>query len=679
MLASDAGAERERLLRNDVLVLVVPGGLHDRSAYVFPVVGIAADVCEIQAMAPLDPGTTWDPVEIVGDRKLLRRASAHVLAAEPWYLVDGSPCFRCRLAIAPHAIAPERSYDLVTDPASVRRLLDFAGMTFAHGRYEAPGWGRGAVRFLDVGTDAATVELEPPLRANGMPRGHVRIAVDLFAVEHEMEVRLLSLEGGRAQTSLPLILRRRRRHRRAHRTPVRAGEPLAIRFLNPVTGSTERWPVREASFYAVRFRTDPIGSVLWEGLPLERAELEWRGRSIALGDLTVGRFAVENGEPLCTASVADARVLDDPDMIALLATLAHPDVRVYDGEHFDAMHAMYLEAGLFGPHMHRNLAPILEQTRDVWRRLHGGASDVVRTLVHTASNGTPDAGVTVMRAWEHGWLLQHFVDVSPRVDGATGKLQRAYLDHLVPRPDGRYLLFFVKDDNHVMNAYLTRFFASSGTREAFCRSVVELWSRAGGALRPREASPQRVTIRPMTDDDAVLVERAAERGLGAFAASALSLRARELGLPDTSARFRKAGLQRERDCRVLWCADEPTYALIEEQSTPGLNLTWMLNATWILPIRSDPCGFALSEALGHVLEHPAQSPTGQHFLNLPVGLDAEVLEAAGFQREASLYLYVLNRAGLHRFYHYAARRYGELEARSHRRRAGAGETRESPT
>lgn len=668
-------------VRSDLLVLVIPGGLDDRSAYVFPVIEITADVCEIQATEPLDPGARWDLVEIIGDRRLLRRASAQVLDIEPRFLADGSPCFRCRLALGPEAAASDRSYDLVTQASQVRRLLDFAGMTNAPGYYEAPGWGRGALRFLAVDRDSATLELHPGPRATGLPHGHVRVGVELFAVQYEMEVRVLAIEGGQARTSLPLILRRRQRHRRAHRTGVSAEESLSLVFLHPVTGRCETHPVRDVSFYGVSFRADPLRSVFWRTLPLERAHLDWRGRTIDLGDLVVEGIHDTEGELLCTASITDTRVVDDTVMIELLATLAHPDVRVYDGEDFDAMHAVYLKAGLFGPHMHDNLAPMMEQTREVWRRLHSGASDVVRTLVHGPAD-EPNAAVTVMRAWEHGWLLQHFVDVSPQAEGATGKLQHAYLDHLVPRPDGRYLVFFVKEDNHIMNAYLTRFFANTGTREAVCRSPVELWSQGTDA---RGAAPTAcanvatdgIAIRSMTETDAPVTQRAAERCLGAFATGALSMCARDLWLPDTRARFAQAGLERTRECHVVWRGSERAYAMIDERSTPGMNLTWMLNATWLIPMQSDVDRAGLCAALERVLGLPSQSATGQRFLNLPAGLDAATLEAFGFRREANLHLYVLNRSGLHRFFHYAASRYGELEARTRRKGARRAKSREA--
>jgi hypothetical protein len=95
----------------------------------------------------------------------------------------------------------------------------------------------------------------------------------------------------------------------------------------------------------------------------------------------------------------------------------------------------------------------------------------------------------------------------------------------------------------------------------------------------------------------------------------------------------------------------------------------MLNATWILPIHPecDPDSAALDAVLGHIVDTPAQSATGEHFLNLPEGFDPERLAAWGFTKEASLYLYSVTRAGLHRLFHYTANRCGEVDARTRNR------------
>jgi hypothetical protein len=656
----------------DLLALVVPGGLSGSDSYVFPIQRIGAHQCEIRTSVPIAPGKRLPFVEIVGDRRLLRRASAEVLETVPWVLSNGATAFGCRLGLAEtDEDEPARLHDLVTDPNEVRRILVLAAAMQARGWYEAPGRGRGVLLVREIQKDHARFELvHDPVGA--IELGSVRIGLELFAAQYELDVRPLAAQGRDLRTALPLILRRRLQTRRDQRVSVVAPQRVEVEFRHPVTGVSELHEVTEVSFFGLTFACNSAADALWPGLPLETADLLFAGQRIALGDLVVEDVSHEKATQgmSCAVTIPSSAIADDPAMIALLANLGHPEVRVHNGDDFEGLHETYVQAGLFGPHMHRNLAPMLEQTRRVWHALHDRASDVVRTFVHGPERA-PNAAVTVMRAWEHAFLLQHFVDAAPELSGATGRLQAAYLDHVLPRPDGRYLVFFVKTDNHVMNAYLRRFFASTGTPDAVSRSTVELWIRPGDTTRapPRRPDAAKVELRACEPGDETLLARAAQRAFGSYAAAALSLQPGELYIPDTEQRFARAGLERSRQCHVATCEGARAYAVVEERTTPGVNLTWMLNASWILPLHAaaDANGAALDATLASIVAAPAQASTGERFLNLPEGFDAARLEAWGFSKEAALYLYVVTRAGLHRLFHYTAMRCGEVEALTQRR------------
>jgi len=656
----------------DLLALVVPGGLVGSDSYVFPIQRIGAHECEIRTNVPIAVGKRLPFVEIVGDRRLLRRASAEVLETVPWVLSNGTTTFGCRLGLAEtEEDEPARLHDLVTDPSEVRRILVLAAAMQARGWYEAPGRGRGALLVREIQKDRARFELihEP---TGSLELGSMRIGLELFAAQYELDVRTLVARARELSTALPLILRRRLQVRRDQRVPVVPPQRLEVEFRHPVTGVSELHEVTEVSFFGLTFACNSAADALWPGLPLETADLIFDGQRIALGDLVVEDVSHEKATQgmSCAVTIPSSAIADDPAMIALLAHLGHPEVRVHSGEDFAGLHETYVKAGLFGPHMHRNLAPMLEQTRRVWQVLHDRAGDVVRTFVHGPDHA-PNAAVTVMRAWEHAFVLQHFVDTSPELSGATGRLQAAYLDHVLPRPDGRYLVFFVKTDNHIMNAYLRRFFASTGTPDAVSRSTVELWIRPAEASKPTraEAPDIPVLMRPCEPRDETLLARAAQRAFGSYAAAALSMQPGELYISDTERRFARAGLERSRRCQIATRGSARAYAAIEERTTPGVNLTWMLNASWILPLQggADPDGAALDATLAGIVAAPAQASTGERFLNVPEGFAAARLEAWGFAKEASLYLYVMTRAGLHRLFHYTAMRCGEVEALTQRR------------
>ncbi len=665
---SDEMATRDQAVQtSDLLVLVVSGGLDDGADYVFPIARVGKSSCEVRCSMGLAPGTELPRVELIGDRRLLRTASAQVTSTMPWYGALGERGFISRLALNPVADeASEPAHDLVTDPREVKRLLRLASMRQTLGHLELPGRARSRARFLEVKDDHALFEIDCDPQLN-LKRTSVRIAFELFSVAHEMEVRAIERDGSKLRTALPLILRRRRRHRRDARTSAPPELGIELRFRNPITGLVASYPVTEASFYGVAFRCSAQAPVLWQGMPLEQAQLVWGHRLVHLGDLAVDETVMNDGMVLCSALTQDSRLQDDLDLIELLAEIAHPQVRMHDGTSFETLHETYLKAGLFGPHMDRNLAPMLEETASVWRKLHADGRDVVRTFEHGPKDA-PDGAVTVMRAWESGWVLQHFVDVSTERQGATSKLQFAYLDHLVPRPDGRFMIFFVKEDNHIMNAYLRRFFETTGTAEALSVSLVELWIRIDPAPHAKSFASE-ISVEPCMPEDEPAVAHAAQRCFGQHAAASVSIVPGQMTLPDTTARFARADLVRTRDCRVVRRNGRIVYAVLEERSSPGLNLTWMLNAAWVIPVHPelDGDGQAFERALCAVIERPSQSATGERFLNLPPGLDEARLASLGFAREAALNFYVLNRAGLHRLFHYTAVRCGELEAMVMRR------------
>lgn len=672
MRFSGTGELDEALSVSDFLVLVVPGGLNDGIDHVFPIARIGQDSCEVRTSAGLTEGAVLPLVEVVGDRRLLRTATAQVTRTTPWYGTDGARGFVCTLSLRPLERVLENEdgeqHDLVTEPAEVKRLLRIAAMRGTAVRIEPPGRAIATGSLAELKNDHALVDLAPGTDSSVITASRsLRVSFEMFAVGYELDVRPIELKSARLTTSLPLILRRRRRHRRDARNTVPESFGVELRYRHPITGFVAAHRITALSFYGLSFQIETHGNVLWQGMPLEQAQLIWGERVVHLGDVVVDALSSGDGAPICRALMQDSRLVDDYDLIDLIGALANPELSVHDGSHFAQLHETYQRAGLFGPHMDRNLAPIFDETAVNWRSMHAGARDMIRTFVNGPKEA-PDAAVTAMRAWEACWLLQHFVDASTERFGATGKLQFAYIDHVLPRPDGRYIIFFVKADNAVMNAYFNKFFETTGTAEALSCTTVDLWIRSAPEQTVIDVDAA-ITVEPCTVKDEETVSNAARRELGGHAAAAVSMLPGQLTLPDTTARFGRAGLVRTRDCVLVKRAGRIAYAVLEERSSPGINLTWMLNAAWIIPVHPelDGDGQALARALQVIVQRPAQSATGERFLNLPPNMNEAELERQGFTREARLNFYALNRAGVHRFFHYNVARYGEVEAMVMRR------------
>lgn len=677
-----ARLEPRRGAEGEPLMLVLPGGVSGFDAHLFPILDLGRRHCAVDTVEPLEPGATFDPVQVVGPRRRLRTASATVQSVVPWVSHRGEVRFRCQLAFGANGTAPADSVeDLVADARRTRRVLELAAMV-ERDAWVGNGTGpRQPARLLTSEGRHLVLRLTGAIRRNPGPAA-IRFGFELFGVSYEGDARVLERRGDEIDIAWPLVLRRQRR-RRTPRVPVPPDEGVALEFTNPATTLRVTRRVLDASSGGLCFGAVDAEDLLWADLPLEDAVLRWRGRALALGDMVVRSLdrtpgALRSCHAEMTASVRHA---DDALLVDLLATLGHPALRVHRGDGYADVLRTYDDAGLLGEFMRRNLRPVERAAATHWRDAHRAATPIIRTLMHPA-DGTVDATLSALRAWDRTWLIQHFGAISADGFRWSGELQAAMLDWIIPRPDGDFLLFFVHAGNPRMNAFYDRFVDLSGTPEATTRHGVSLWTLPAGApgdgagRAPRE---RRVSLGPVEPDGAVLVARAAEAVFGAMVARAFSFQADALELPDCRRRFGLAGLERARTAEWVAVDGRPRLALLHESMSVGLNLTWMQQATWLLPVGCDALDpAALPAAFAALRARPAPSPEGDRFALVPHGIDGAPLAADGWRHLLDAHVYVLNRPGVHRFHHYVADRYGEVGVRKERRasrrvlRAAAG-------
>lgn len=673
------------------LVLAVHAGADGDAieGHVFPVTSLGASHCLIDASAPLDRGQLLGPVEVIGERRILRRAVGEVIEVIPWITPHGHRRFRCRLALddaAAVAAAPgpgDPGYDLLSDPDRIAHLFDLGGMLGLRGWYDAPGWRRGRMRIGELRDGLVVVEVEeaPPPDAIPLPL-EVRLGFELFAVSYEGRSRLHRRRGSRFEVALPYVLRRCRR-RREQRAGVPAHREVSVTFRNTASGAIAHRVVHDLSFGGLSFVAE--GSDLyWKGACLERARLDWDGQTVPLGDLEVRALTcTPAGALVChVANRGAGPSQQHAAYIELLASLYHPEAERHDGGGFRAMVDLYERSGLLGELMLRTLRQVIPSASESWRKLHDARSSVACTLLFRGSSPEPQAALSAVRVWEKTWLLQHFGTLPSADRRAAGTLQLAYLDFVMPQRNAHYLAFFVRAENGRMNAFHEKFFELTGTPEAVMRVTVSRWSlrgdRAPAAVAGAEPTamaavvPRPLILRPIRRADEVVVSRAAERTFGSMAASALSLVPGSFSLPRTSQRFVRLGLTRDRQVTVIADAGGTIEAaLLKESTSPGVNLTWMLDAWWFLPVEAYRTGeqHAIAAAAAAVAGAPPPLPGADKLLIVPEGTPTAPLLAAGFEKLADLQFYVINRSGFRRYHEYIADRYGELGVKMIKRSA----------
>jgi hypothetical protein len=650
------------------LVLAVHPGAGAIEGHVFPITSLGAEHCLVDATLPLERGQTLGPVEVIGERRILRCAHARVIEVIPWITAHGEKRFRCRLAFeegsAPAVI--DEGHDLMSDADRIGRLFELASMIELQGWYDAPGWPRARMCIGELKEGLLTIAAAevPPPAAIPLP-SEVRIGFELFAVSYEGWVRLHRRRGSRFEVALPFVVRRRRR-RREQRAVIDRRRGVMLEFRSSATGERLARPVLDLSFGGVCIEADPV-DLLWRGAFLEEACIVCSEGEVPLGDLEVRSVVRTSGNGIrCHLANRGVTPSDSPSLINLLASSYHPEAERHDGSDFQSMLAFYEKAGLLGEFMVRNLRPVLPEATVVWRKLHDRESSVACTLVFRGGpTREPQAALSGVRVWERTWLSQHFGAVGTADRRATGTLQLAYFDFVMPQRDTHYMAFFVRAENARMNSFYEKFLQLTGTPEAVSRVTLSLWMLRAGTPANPVGPVASDWVEPLAERDEVVVSRAAERVLGSMTASALSFMPHEFRLPATASRFSRLHLERAREAFVVTDGRSIKAALFKERTSPGVNLTWMLDAWWFLPAESywtleeEPVAVAADQIARCAPDHPE----ADKFLILPVSVPQAPLRKAGFEKLLDAHLYVMNRSGLRRYYEYISDRYGEVGAK----------------
>jgi len=622
------------------LVLTAPSGVGDLR--VLPVVDVGSEVCAVRSPEALAEGFVLHGVELVGDAGVLRRCAATVLECVPWVTIRGTREFRLRLRMHDARGRPGPTHDTVDDPERVLRVLELAALLRTNARL-------GVCRGRVAGVEGAELSLEG-VGDEVVAGTRCSVELDLFAVSYEGQVRVLAHDGAHARTTLPLFLRRRRR-RAEERSLVGEADHVSVSFRNPVTQSEELRRIRDISQGGLRFEVEKE-DVLWRGLHLENAALLDRGHRISLGSLEVRARPGSD----CRVSFGDSRCAQQEEFAALLTRIRQPDLEIHDGSTFRSQLALYRHVGLLMPYMEDQLAAAGSALDDNWLRAHQSGA-IARTLARY-EDGEAVASVTATMGWNRSWLGQHLAARKNRSGCTPGTLLLAFLDHVLLRPDCRWMVFFVTEHNEKMNRIHERFAELTGTPDAMARYGAGVWVMQG-PVEPIDG----VRVRPRKRRDDALIARASARQMGSLVASGLSFDSR---IDATQRRYKRLGLRRGREVRIAGTHGRPRIATLTERTSAGLCIPGILNATWMLPLHfvrtpaRAPCRRSVHAALADLTLEPDE-PNRLVFADPTI--DESTFSSLGLSKLTDAYVYVMSRAGLRRYASYLTESYGELNAR----------------
>jgi hypothetical protein len=333
---------------------------------------------------------------------------------------------------------------------------------------------------------------------------------------------------------------------------------------------------------------------------------------------------------------------------------------------FESAYRFYVQASLLDARMIEELVAARRQAANTWTSLHRRGSELAFSLVATNQRGHIEGAISAIRAWDHALLVQHLAALPGATRGLGIAIMQAWFDHVRPWTKADHLAFFVNVKNPSMNSFHEKLLRD-GQAEGVTRAFMTAWSRPVDS--PSAEETVQHPIRILDGIDEPLVSEAACRQVGRAAASALGFFPGQFSLPRTTASFGDIGIVRRRSLATL--ADlggTPRMAMIDESTSPGVNMTSFLSSVWVVPLANELSAADVRSVASYMKD---RGGSGGGLVLTSGGTHEAAFERAGFTKAYETYLYVANRSGMFEYDRYIRRRYRGL-TQTLRRRAGKG-------
>lgn len=622
-----------------------------------PVLDINQRALRLQSARPFTPGTVLRRLGVVFNHEIVRRAEGVVKQTTPRLGAHGEASWECAVTLrAPTQLDGDGDADEVheiTDAARVRAIL-WAMCDLSHLVTLRFGEGAVAARLEPV---KGSREAMPPMRCTLLGEaplfaGAVQVESALYGSGYRFYARVRGKVGPVVMLSPAPVVREW--HRRAEERLVLRGLDASVAFRHPITGARHHRALDDASVVGVGFRTEEADGALWPGLPLSDVRLSLGGVTVRAPSATVRTL----GKARCGLQLGSLSDREADHLRVELAKVAARPIELSDGDDLDSILRFHESVRLLEADMQSNLEHTLDETRRQWRVAHRHPDGLMRTALVRWKGGV-GATLTLVRAYEASWVLQHSAVASPAVPANPGMLHSLLVRLAIPRADGEYVCGYIDEEAKSQHAVMGAFFSDWSTPEHRGATRFVLYSAPS---RTPSSARTRTRARKLGRGDEALVENAAHRVMDPVCARALGLRAGEVTLPKTAAQYARLGLVRRREAWGTFDRGRCSAILLRELASPGLCLSSIMSAGLLLPVRDDADEdiAALAEVLA---TRPLPGDPPYRFLLAPDGADEHAIVHAGFRRVAGCTLYAMHRFGLQEYHRYVATRYGFLHGR----------------
>lgn len=442
------------------------------------------------------------------------------------------------------------------------------------------------VERIDRGTASAVVRgrvdaiadmlflIDPP--PEFAPGACVRFSFESGGAHFRFVAALSEHESHGARHVVALLPSELRGHRRwTPRIRLAPGEGhVELRTL--LGAETVRRSAADVEMEGIGFTAEP-GDLLPIGTRLPSLTLVLAGgATVRAAGRVVSRRALESGSG---PRAVRCGVRLDPLTPEAQSTLAdvivgrtHPGLELARGLGFDAVWCFLRETGFLYAEKEQQLRPSLPEIRTTMTRLLAHPEGPLRTLVFRAPAGDIQGHVSVVRAYQRTWMLQH---LAVRKDGgstmaAARALNQGIIDYLEHLPDAEWIRIWFRPKNRYPARTFGRF---ARVQFDHHRNHVKTYAyyTAPSEGAPELALPGATVAEATAADWADIRRHFVARGETALLSAEDLCGAADLSQMDDA--YREIGLTRRREALVARRDGRLLGFALLEISSPGINLS----------------------------------------------------------------------------------------------------------
>ncbi len=478
--------------------------------------------------------------------------------------------------------------------------------------------------------------------------------------------------GGRMRVGMPVRITRLRR-RRTPRCPSVGHSRIRIALRNPLSNNIISKPIADLSEDGFSMSLDYKRAMLFPGMMIEGTQLhlpDGRYRIPSVQVLYAKTLPSLRGRPRCRVgfvwkhlSDATRRAIGD-----VLRNLRHPRLLRPGHASVAKIWDLYDQAGFLYPAKKAAISQMQEEIDETWEKLYAPETPFFLNLTLTIDGQIVGSGA-ILQIYDSTWLLQHLSALPNHPAAVSKEINLGLVEELMRDRKIWYIKTYFRPNNPWPNKTFRAFAEKRLKPGAYDLTRYHFFQRDPSPLPVAGSLPAGVAVGALRRGDGEIIRNYFVRAGKVFFARAESLLTTDCSLRETSERYRRRGLLRDRRIFVAKKTGALLAFVLAEDASFGLNLSGLLNTCRLYLLTHDPV--VLADVLPHLLNRVLAFYHSRGYQKVLLGVSdgaGPVLAPLGFEPTRDYYGLTFHRESLLEYLHFIHDKYARLERRMGKRR-----------